>query len=61
MFNKKNKCCSCGKETNVLYYKAGGLQSLTVGWCKECKEKKDKESLELLEAIKNGEDINRFL
>lgn len=61
MFNKKNKCCSCGKETNVLYHKAGGLQSSPVGWCKECKEKKDKESLELLEAIKNGEDISRFL
>ena len=61
MFNKKNKCCSCGKETNVLYHKAGGLQCLTTGWCKECKEKKDKESLELLKAIKNGEDISRFL
>ena len=56
----KYKCRKCGKHTTELH-KLNSIYSSTEGYCKECAAKLNNEDIELLEAIKNGEDLSRFL
>lgn len=56
----KYKCRRCGKYTTELH-KSDSIYSLTEGYCKECAAKLNNEDMELLEAIKNGENLSRFL
>jgi hypothetical protein len=56
------KCCKCGKK-DTSGYKLSEIYSLTENsyLCEKCKEDEYNELDELLEAIKNGEDISRFI
>lgn len=55
-----HKCCKCGKKIKELY-QGGALKLLTEGYCKDCAKEENDKDLELLEAIKNGENLSRFI
>lgn len=54
------KCTECGKEIKEPL-QAGGLESVTEGYCKECTKKKDERDKNLIIDIKAGNDILKYL
>lgn len=56
----KSMCTKCGKKTKELH-RSKSIYSLTEGYCKECVDILKNKDLELLEAIKNGENLSKFL
>lgn len=56
----KCKCTKCGRNTDGLY-QLNSIRSLTEGYCKECIDRLNNKDMELLEAIKNGENLSKFL